>query len=106
MSLKVRLRSSKSHLAQVAQPGAKRQFYLPSAQRPAPSALLPHHRHHYYTTLHPPTALVQRADLWTSAPLPDSPLFTRLFQIGQNVKPKNGTQVVGQKTSGGGLKTV
>ena len=53
----------------------------------------PHHHHHhrlFYTTLHPNAPCPTRRFVGSAFP-PDSPLFTRLFQIRQNVKPKNGT---------------
>ena len=66
-----------------AAPG-ERHFYLPGSP--------PHHHHHrlFCTTLHPNAPCPTRRFVGSAFP-PDSPLFTRLFQIRQNVKPKNGT---------------
>ena len=70
-----------------AAPG-ERHFYLPGSPTP------PHHHHHHHrlfcTTLHPNAPCPTRRFVGSAFP-PDSPLFTRLFQIRQNVKPKNGT---------------
>ena len=50
----------------------------------------PHHHRLFCTTLHPNAPCPTRRFVGSAFP-PDSPLFTRLFQIRQNVKPKNGT---------------
>ena len=61
---------------------------------PASACLPAFTRGPLYTTLHPQRPLSNAQICGLRPPSPDSPLFTRrLFQIGQNVKPKDGTQL-------------
>ena len=72
---------------------------------PASACLPAFTRGPLYTTLHPQRPLSNAQICGLRPPSPDSPLFTRrLFQIGQNVKPKDGTRLKyreGHKTNFG-----